>query len=94
MPFDPVRSQRAEVRNPLLAVPGVAEDIEALARDHPEAMAALRSIAMKCSRAWHAKGEECWRRSKPPMAAYWRAWGVNARHLAALCRPTGRGAVR
>lgn len=78
-----MRSSRADVRNPLLAVPGVDE---ALARLSPEARDGIREIAQLCSAAWRAKGEECWRRHKPPMAAYWKAWAVNARHLALLCR--------
>lgn len=78
------RSNQPEVRNPLLAVPGVAEEVAALT---PEARAAFRRIAMACSRAWSAKGEQCWRSHKPPMAAYWKRNAVWARHFAVLCRP-------
>ena len=77
-----MRSTRPDVRNPLLKLPGVA-DIAALP---PEAKAALRRLALDASKAWRVLGDECWKRSKPQMAAYWRAWAVNALHLARLCR--------
>lgn len=76
------RSNRPDVRNPLLKLPS-AEDIAALP---PDARAALRKLALDASRAWRAAADECWRRHKAPMAAYWKAWAVNARHLARLCR--------
>ena len=76
------RSNRPDVRNPLMKLPS-AKDIAALP---PEARAALRSLALEASKAWRALGDECWKRHKPPMAAYWRAWSVNARHLARLCK--------
>lgn len=77
-----MRSSLPIVRNPLLAMPSAA-DIAALP---PEAKAALRKLALEASAAWRAKADECWKRHKPPMAAYWKAWAVNARHLARLCR--------
>lgn len=77
-----MRSNRLDVRNPLLKLPSAA-DIAALP---PEARLALRNLALDAAKAWRALGDECWRRSKPPMAAYWRSWAVNARHLARLCR--------
>ena len=76
------RSAKPEVRNPLLRLPS-AKEIQALP---PEARAALRNLAMDACKAWRALGDECWRKNKPPLAAYWRAWSVNARHLARLCR--------
>lgn len=76
------RSARAEVRNPLLKLPSAA-DIQALP---PEAKAALRALALDAAKVWRALGDECWKKNKPPVAAYWRSWSVNARHLARLCR--------
>jgi hypothetical protein len=76
------RSLRAEVRNPLLRFDAAAE----LAALPPEAREALRKLASEASAAWRVKAEECWKSHKPPMAAYWKAWAVNARHLALLCR--------
>ena len=77
------RSSSPEVRNPLLEVPGVAAEIAALS---PEALAAFERIARACSDHWRHKGHECWRRHKPPMAAYWMKNAVLARHLGLLCR--------
>jgi hypothetical protein len=82
-----MRSNRPDVRNPLLKLPSAA-DIQALPE---EAREALRKLALDASRAWREQADECWRRHKPPMAAYWKAMAVNARHLAGLCR---RGTVR
>lgn len=83
MPFDITpRSSRIEVRNPLLSVPGLAEEV---ATWSPETLTAVQRASRLCSAHWRAKGDECWRKHKPPMAAYWKAWGVNARHLALLC---------
>lgn len=76
------RSTRPDVRNPLLRLPA-APDIAALP---PEAREALRNLALDASKAWRALAEECWRSHKAPMAAYWKAMAVNARHLAMLCR--------
>lgn len=76
------RSNRPDVRNPLLKLPSAA----AVAALPPEAKAALRALALDASKAWRELGNECWRRHKAPMAAYWKTWAVNARHLARLCR--------
>lgn len=76
------RHARADVRNPLLKLPSAA-DVAALP---PEAKAALRALALDAAKAWRELANECWRRHKAPMAAYWKAWAVNARHLARLCK--------
>lgn len=73
------RSNSAEVRNPVAADPEVAAILAALT---PEARQALRSCLMALSKRWRAQAEEAWRKHKPPMAAYWKANAVNARHLA------------
>lgn len=83
MPFDPVRSERPDVRNPLLGVPGLAEEV---ATWSPETLACIERAARLCSAHWRVKGDECWKRHKPPMAAYWKAWAVNARHMALICK--------
>lgn len=76
------RSTRPDVRNPLLALAAV-KDIAALP---PEARAALRKLALEYSRLCRERAEQCWRSHKAPMAAYWKAWAVNARHFARLCK--------
>lgn len=77
-----MRANRPDVRNPLLRLPS-AED---LAKLPAPAREALGKLAGEASRAWRAEGDRCWQRHKAPMAAYWKAMAVNARHLALLCR--------
>ena len=77
-----MRSIRPDVRNPLLKFPSAAD----LQKLPPEARAAIRALCLEASKAWRAHSDECWKKNKPPIAAYWRAWSVNARHLARLCR--------
>lgn len=92
MPFDPTpRSSRAQVRNPLLAVPGLAEEV---ATWSPETLACIERAARLCSAHWRVKGDECWKKHKPPMAAYWKAWAVNARHMALLCAAFAKSLVQ
>lgn len=77
-----MRSNRADVRNPLLALPSSAE----IARLPQEAKAALRKLLLELRADAHARAEKCWRTRKAPMAAYWRAVAVYAGHTARLCR--------
>lgn len=72
------RSSRPEVRNPVLALPAAAR-LVALPAPAREALAAvLRDL----SRDARERAEKCWRTHKAPMAAYWKAVAVYARHLA------------
>ena len=82
------RSSLPEVRNPLLAIPEVQAEISTLS---PEASASLERILLGLSKNFRAKGDEAWRKHKPPMAAYWKQNAVNARHLALALR-RGRAA--
>ena len=77
-----MRSSRPDVRNPLLSLPAAAR----IAALPPEARAALRALCTDLSKEARAKAEQCWRSHKAPMAAYWKAVSVNARHTARLCR--------
>jgi hypothetical protein len=72
------RSNRAEVRNPILSLPAAAQlrDLDAPSR------AALRAILLDLQTDARARADECWRRHKAPMAAYWKAVGVYAGHIA------------
>lgn len=73
-----MRSNRAEVRNPVLALPAAAR-LRALPAPAREALAAvLRDL----SRDARERAEKSWRTHKAPMAAYWKAVAVYARHLA------------
>ena len=77
-----MRSNRPDVRNPLLALPS-AEAIRAL----PDATrAALRALLLDIRRDAQARAETCWKRHKAPMAAYWKAVAVYAGHTARLAR--------
>lgn len=80
------RSNRAEVRNPLLALPEIREAFAALPADSQDAL----RIALKAmSNNFRARGNEAWRKHKPPMAAYWKGNAVYARHLALAARQMG-----
>jgi hypothetical protein len=72
------RSLRADVRNPVLALPAIAE---LLARPLEERRA-LRRVLLELAADARARADSSWRRHKAPMAAYWKAVAVYARHLA------------
>lgn len=72
------RSARAAVRNPVLALPA-AEKILAL---EPECRKALAELLRELGADANAKAETSWTKGKAPMAAYWKAAGVYARHVA------------
>lgn len=78
------RSSRAEVRNPVLALPGIATlmDLPAPMRE------AFAVVLMDLSVSAAEKAQSSWRRNKGPMAVYWKAVSVYAKHIArALRRP-------
>jgi hypothetical protein len=70
------RSLRTDVRNPLLALPGIAE-LKALP---PEFRIALARILGDIAIDAKGRAEKCWRSHKAPMAAYWKAVAVYAGH--------------
>lgn len=72
------RSTKAEVRNPVLALPS-AKRLQALPLD---SRAALRSTLLDMRDDARARAAECWARHKAPMACYWKAVSVYANHLA------------
>jgi hypothetical protein len=72
------RSTRAEVRNPVLALPSVS----ALRDLDPAAQTALRALLLDLQRDARDRAERSWRSHKPPLAAYWSAVGVYAGHIA------------
>lgn len=74
---DAQRSNRAEVRNPVLAMPSMVR-IRAL---EPAARDALCMILAEMQTEARAKAELCWRTHKAPMAAYWKAVSVYAGHM-------------
>lgn len=72
------------LRNPLLALPAA----QGIAKLPPEAKAVLRTLLLDLSRDARQRAEYSWRSSKAPMAVYWKAIAVYARHIAALLKET------
>lgn len=79
-----LRSSRPDVRNPVLSLPAAAR-----LRDlPPEARSALEDLLREISSDASVRAEQSWRKSKGPMAAYWKAVSVYAKHIArAVARP-------
>lgn len=73
------RSNRREVRNPMLAIPTVRA---ALAEMSDDDRARWRRIMLAIRDDARERAEKCWRTHKPPMAAYWKAIGVVCNHIA------------
>lgn len=76
------RSSQPDVRNPVLDLPGIAE-LRALPVECREP---LRQTLMAIRADAQVKAQESWRRNKGPMAAYWKAVGVYAGHIARAIR--------
>jgi len=76
------RARRADVRNPILALPTAAR----LAALSPLVRAELRTLLLDLRRDAQARADDCWRRHKAPMAAYWKAVSVYAGHIARVLR--------
>lgn len=78
----PDRSSASEVRNPVLALPSA----DRLAELSPEAREILREILKDLSNQARERAEKSWRSHKAPMAAYWKAVAVYARHISVALR--------
>lgn len=72
----------AHVRNPVLALPALVR-VQALP---PAARAALAVLLYDLATDARARAEHSWRRHKAPMAVYWKAVSVYARHIARAIR--------
>ncbi len=70
------RSNRREVRNPVLALPAVKR-LQLLPAADREA---LRSILGDLASDARSRAQDSWRKNKGPMAAYWKAVGAYAEH--------------
>lgn len=77
-----MRATRPETRNPLLLLPA-AQRVTALPA---EQRAALEALLRDLSADARARAETSWRSHKGPMAAYWKAVAVYARHTALILR--------
>ncbi|MGV0878032.1 hypothetical protein V6767_12875 [Martelella sp. FLE1502] len=76
------RSNRREIRNPVLALPAMRELAE-LPIDDREAIARLMDDLAKDARQ---RAQKSWLQNKGPMAAYWKAVGAYAAHIRAALR--------
>jgi hypothetical protein len=77
-----VRSNRAIVRNPLMALPAA----EALSNLPDESKSAVRELMKQISADARIRAEKCWKTHKAPMAAYWKAVAVYANHSSRLLK--------
>ncbi len=76
------RSNRADVRNPILRLPSAAK-VMALPED---ARRALADVLMDISTDARAVSQSLWENNKPTSAAYWVAKAIDAKHIARVAR--------
>lgn len=76
------RSTLPATRNPVLRLPA-AQRISALPL---EAREVLRTLLLELSADARSRADYSWRRHKAPMAVYWKAVSVYARHIARLLK--------
>lgn len=79
------RSGRAEVRNPVLGLPAA----ERLLDSPLEQRRLLADLLDDLGRDAAKRAQHCWARHKAPMACYWKACAVYARHMARALRSCG-----
>lgn len=79
---DTPRASLAETRNPLLALPAARRlgELDPATRDLVAEL--LGELALDA----RGRAEQSWRKHKAPMAAYWKAVAVYARHLRLVLR--------
>jgi hypothetical protein len=81
------RSNRREVRNPILGLPAARAALAELPADQAEA---LRTVLLAIAADARGRADESWRKHKGPMAAYWKAASVYAGHIAKAIRAIPR----
>ena len=72
------RSNKAEVRNPVLSLPSSTR----FAQLDNETRATLEVLLRDLSSDARKRADTCWRKHKGPMAVYWKAVAVYSRHIA------------
>lgn len=77
----PSRSTRAEVRNPVLALPAMRQLQASPLRGE------LRAVLLELAADARGRANECWHRHKAPMAVYWKCVAVYAGHIARALKP-------
>ncbi len=76
------RATQPSVRNPIAALPAaqMLRDLPAVDR------AAMRGLLNALAKDCRERANKSWRTHKAPMAAYWKAMSVYARHCALVLR--------
>ncbi len=72
------RSNRAEVRNPMVGDPALMAEWETLREKHPEAVPYVIGMMKRLRRKWQGDAARALKKHKPPMYAYHKANAVNA----------------
>lgn len=78
-----VRSNKAEVRNPILRLPSARQILALPIAERRPLGILLRELAKEAD----IQAERAWKKRKGPMAAYWRASSTYAKHLARAIEP-------
>jgi hypothetical protein len=76
------RSERREVRNPVLALPAA----RALLDLDPASRAAIAALLADLVADARRRAQVSWKQNKGPMAAYWKAVGAYAEHIRRVIR--------
>jgi len=76
------RSSQAGVRNPVVNLPSAY----LLKSMPPEVRRALRQIFREISAQSRINANTAWKKHKGPMAAYWKACAVYARHIGVVLK--------
>ncbi len=82
------RSNRREVRNPVLSLPS----IKRLDELTPEAREIVGDILGDLVADARSRAQQSWIKNKGPMAAYWKAVGAYAHHFRCVIRQKGGAA--
>ncbi|MCA0025515.1 MULTISPECIES: hypothetical protein [unclassified Mesorhizobium] len=77
------RSNRPDVRNPVLTLP----ELQELRKFDPAVREALAALLIALAANCGARAETSWRKHKAPMAVYWKGVGVWAKHIGRAVRP-------
>jgi len=77
------RSSKAEVRNPVLALPAAKK----LLAQPEDVRTVVRELLLELATDARQRAEKCWRTHKAPMALYWKCVAVYARHIARSLKP-------
>lgn len=75
------RSNQSQVRNPILALPAAVRLKAALDAAPPEVKSTFRDLLGEIAADARERGDKAWAKHKGPMAAYWKANSVYARHI-------------